>query len=456
MLRRTRTTKTLARRIDLQYFTRPHPFRQWRFWLSVAVPVIALGWLFTQRAQRGQQAYSSGPLSRSHAVFTRQCALCHVQRVGIFFEHVSEQDCLTCHDAPQHQANQAFTPKCSSCHVEHKGAMRLAATSDASCVQCHASLKTRGGRPRFAASVRGFDDAHPEFAPLSPGTTDPGRIKLNHYVHLQPGLMGPGNQPVQMACEDCHRPPSAAHDSWPYAISQLQVSIRTNDEPSPESSQARMLPPRFDRACAGCHTLEFDRHFPGQQVPHDKPETIHAFLLQRFGDYIDSHPAAMRESEPPNRQLPERLRAARVAQSFPEWVQFRVEEAEWLLWAKTCKQCHTLNFGEGSLPVVEESNITLRWLPHAEFDHRAHRMMSCTSCHARAISSRDSADVLLPGIQVCRECHREAGASRQAAEGRCFECHQYHDWDKARRMKGRFTVPELLGTAQVSPAPSRE
>ena len=64
MLRRTRTTKKLAKRIDLQYFARPHPFRRWRFWLSVAVPVIALGWFVTQRAQGGQKVYSSGPLAR--------------------------------------------------------------------------------------------------------------------------------------------------------------------------------------------------------------------------------------------------------------------------------------------------------------------------------------------------------------------------------------------------------
>ena len=74
MLRRSRTTKKLAKRIDLQYFTRPHALRRWRFWLSVAVPVIALGWLVTQRAQGGQKVYSSGPLSASHAVFTQQCS----------------------------------------------------------------------------------------------------------------------------------------------------------------------------------------------------------------------------------------------------------------------------------------------------------------------------------------------------------------------------------------------
>jgi len=40
-----RTTKKLAQRIDLNYFKRPHPFRQWRFWLSVCIPAAAILWL---------------------------------------------------------------------------------------------------------------------------------------------------------------------------------------------------------------------------------------------------------------------------------------------------------------------------------------------------------------------------------------------------------------------------
>ncbi len=43
MLRRIRTTKKLAKRMDLQYFTQPHPFRSWRLWLSILVPVVGGG-----------------------------------------------------------------------------------------------------------------------------------------------------------------------------------------------------------------------------------------------------------------------------------------------------------------------------------------------------------------------------------------------------------------------------
>ena len=448
MLRRTRTTKKLARRIDLQYFSRPHPFRRWRFWLSVAVPTLALGWLLTQRAQGGQKVYSSGQLSRSHAVFTQQCGLCHVTRAGTFFKEVSDQACLTCHDGPVHHSGQTFSPNCSSCHVEHKGVQRLSATSDAGCIQCHSRLRTRDGQPHYAGSINGFDRSHPEFSPLGKGKIDPGQIKLNHYLHLQPNLVGPANQRVQMTCDDCHR--AASGDSvWPYAAPGQNVTV----EQVPSrfiGLSGYMAAVRFAKHCAACHTLQFDRRFGNEQVPHDRPGVIHAFLAKRFAEYVAAHPAAVHEVEPPNRQLPERDLIPRVAHDRTEWVQFRVEDAEWVLWAKTCKQCHVLTFGTRVLPEVAKSNITQRWLLHAEFDHHAHRMMSCVACHARTPESHDTADILLPGIAVCQQCHREDGLSKEVAEGRCFECHHYHDWSRAKRTNGRFSIPELRGTALLT------
>src|SRR2546425_12439836 len=58
-----------------------------------------------------------------------------------------------------------------------------------------------------------------------------------------------------------------------------------------------------------------------------------------------------------------------------------------------------------------------------------------------------TSDVLLPGIQNCRQCHRPG---LDAAESRCFECHTYHDWSKEKPVKGRFTSQEVLhGTATI-------
>ena len=453
MIRRTRTTKALARRIDLEYFARPHPFRRWRLMLSIAVPAIALVWFFSQRAQGGQRAYSSGPLSYSHAVFAKQCGLCHVQQAGAFFRPVADKACLSCHDAPGHHENQRFTPACTSCHVEHKGAMRLSATADVNCTQCHEDLRTKSGAAQYEVSISNFGSKHPEFRAVRNHAGDPGHIKLNHYVHMQPNLIGPNQRRVQMTCDDCHRPEGAA-DSAPYPGSAAQVQYAAapqKDGAQPQRSEgnarAYMAPPEFANHCAGCHLLTFDKRFGEEQVPHDSPAVVRKFLAERFGGYIAAHPASVREVEEFDRELPERPNSLKIARDASEWVGFRVEDAEWLLYRKTCKQCHTLGVPAGSLPEVVKAQITRRWLAHGEFDHYPHRAVACGSCHLKAINSRETTDVLIAGIASCRDCHREDGPAREAAEGRCFECHQYHDWTKAQRTKGTYTIPELRGAA---------
>ena len=446
MLRRTRTTKKLAKRIDMQYFAHPHPFRRWRFWLSAAIPLLALGWFITQRAQGGQKVYSSGPLSHAHAVFTQQCALCHVKQAGAFSAQVTDKACLTCHDAPVHHVNQTFTPQCSACHVEHKGAALLQATSDAACAQCHAHLATRDGQPHYVTSISTFDKRHPEVAALRSTARDPGGVRLNHYLHLQPNLMGPNNTRVQMGCDDCHR--TSAADSWPYAAAGPQPVTATDKGSGRLQGERYLVPPSFARNCGACHTLQFDKRFDNEQVPHDKPEIVHEFLVKKFAEYISAHPGAVHEVDPPNRQIPERVRVPRVARNASEWVQFRVDDAEWLLYAKTCKQCHLLTTTDSPLPLVAKSNIAARWLTHAEFDHHGHRMMSCTACHARTTESRETSDVLLPSIETCERCHQPRGSEKEAAEGRCFECHQYHDSTKAKPTKGVFTIQQLRANVQ--------
>ena len=149
-------------------------------------------------------------------MLTKQCAACHVTQAGFFSEKVADQKCLACHDGAVHQAAQEFTPSCASCHADHRGAIRLAATSDANCTQCHANLTTRSGCDGFRAQHRHFENNHPEFAVLRAGRGDPGTIQLNHYRHMQPNLLGPNGSRVQMVCTDCHRSAADANAAWPY------------------------------------------------------------------------------------------------------------------------------------------------------------------------------------------------------------------------------------------------
>src|SRR5205807_985042 len=160
---------------------------------------------------------------------------------------------------------------------------------------------------------------------------------------------------------------------------------------------------------------------------------------------IDATPSALRSGPMPPIRIPARgpLSPQLLPHTAAEWVMFQVAQSEKLLWNKGCKLCHTIIFGNDPLPQVARSDIPQRWLPNADFSHDAHRMMSCTSCHSRAPSSRQTADVLLPSIQTCRQCHLELGSRAQAAEGRCFECHVYHKWNNEQPGKGKFDIPPL-------------
>src|SRR5580658_10116578 len=210
----------------MNYFKRPHPFRRWRFWLSVAVPLTAVLWLSWHALTGNQRVYSGGQMSPAHVVLGAKCDACHFELAGFFSAKTSDRACLACHDGPIHHANQVFTPHCSSCHEEHRGHARLAATSNSACAQCHANLRTTGPATKFVRDIENFGSGHPEFAAVRPGSTDPGTIKLNHAVHMKRNLAGP-NGPVQLDCDDCHRPPDST-DPWRFAAPTPPVSMNVS------------------------------------------------------------------------------------------------------------------------------------------------------------------------------------------------------------------------------------
>jgi hypothetical protein len=410
MAGRTRTTKKLAQRINLDYFKTVRGIPRWRRILSVALTVAGVAWLGWQGLRGSPKPYNAGPIARAHTLIGQKCTVCHVSQ-GSFQRTARDQACLACHDGPIHHAEQTFTPACSNCHVEHKGVMRLADTSDRACTQCHADLagKDRNVPPAVAANISGFDRTHPEFAVIRSGRIDPGTVKLNHAVHLKPDLRGP-HGPVQLKCVDCHRAPGTE-------------------------------PVSYEKDCSGCHTLEFDRRFQ-EPAPHKEPRVVYGFVVQRLTDYIAAHPREIPLVDEPDKRLPSRPPQP-PARDAAEWIQQRLVDAQLLLWRKSCKECHTLSYpnAPSALPEVAKAMITSRWLPHSEFDHEAHQLVACTSCHAKATTSKETSDVLIPGVQVCRSCHHSGS---DAAEARCFECHGYHDWSMEKWVSGAFTVQQLI------------
>ncbi len=422
MAGRIRTTKKLAQRITLDYFKTLHGIPRWRRILSGILVVAGLGWLGWYALAGSPKPYNAGPLGRAHALLERKCSACHVSQAG-FQKSAMDQACIACHDGPTHHADQTFTPSCSSCHVEHQGTLRLASTSDRACTQCHADLNTTHGRSAFVSKISGFDSSHPEFAALRPGSSDPGTIKFNHHVHLKDGLRGP-NGPVQLKCANCHRPSEVS----PTGATRGPIN------------GSYMEPVNYEKHCAECHALQFDRRF-SESVPHKEPQVVYDFVFGKLTGYIAAHPAEIPLVDEPDKRLPTRPPQP-PAHNAAEWVRQRMTDAQFLLWRKSCKECHRVSYPNGpdALPVVAKAAITTRWLPHAAFDHEAHQMVQCGSCHAKANESRETSDVLIPGVQTCQQCHH---TGKDAAEARCFECHTYHNWGTGKPVDGKFTVKQL-------------
>ena len=454
---RTRTTKKLAQRIDLNYFKRPTPLKRAKFWLSLLLPLLALVWIAERTLSKDSRVYSSGRMSEAHAVLEKECSACHVQQAGAFSAKAADSACLSCHDGPVHHGTAAKSLACATCHTEHRGRVNIAATSNQACAECHADLRDAGGRSHYTDSIRSFEDGHPEFTALRPvagiSANDPGTIKLNHAIHMKPIRRGPTGPTVQLECGNCHRPTAADADlayadpkyraaavTYKESDEVLPVQAGTLSPPRAVNGRELMAPVRFANACAACHLLTFDKRFD-EGVPHDKSEVVHAFVVKKFQDYIAAHPGDVRVMRDPNRDLTGKPMPpdVRILTSL-QWVAERTAEAEELLWRKTCKQCHTLTAkAANSLPAVA-ANTAARWMPHAKFDHGAHTGFTCVSCHEKALTSTEASDVLLPGIATCQTCH---APGPDHAESRCFECHTYHDWSKRKEVAPKFTLPAL-------------
>ena len=485
---RTRTTKKLAQRIDLNYFKRPTPLKRAKFWLSLLLPLCALIWIAWRGFSGDHRVYSSGRMSRAHAVLEKECAACHAQQAGAFSAKATDSACLDCHDGPIHHAVSSIGGKrlaCAECHTEHRGRVNISSASNQACAKCHADLSGESGPPHYEAHIRSFEDGHPEFAVLRKDRPDHvprwAGVRLNHAIHMKPIRRGPNGPNVQLRCGNCHNPPSIGPDltySDP-AYRSAAVSYKFSDQYlnsfgnslrplTPLSGRELMAPVKFANACAGCHSLSFDKHFD-IGVPHDEPKVIRAFLLKKFQEYIGAHRAELRVPRDPNRNLTGKPEGPAFRMLTPaQWVEERTSDTEELLWRKTCVQCHGLSIrlmdGEPmprvmpgmrteednrpvlrTLPEIAPVVSAQRWMPRAKFDHDAHRGFACVSCHAKALTSMESGDILLPGIATCKACHAP-GAGH--ADSRCSECHTYHDWSKRKEVAPKFTLPALRTVGQ--------
>ena len=432
--KRKLTTKNLVKRIKLFYFKRENRFRDARKKLTWLLPVVALvGMLpFIFEVGSGEKAFSNGPISKAHQVFEQNCQSCHTEK----FSSVKDEACLTCHDGPAHvdsvdQTYQAMTPGCATCHLEHEGNSALAFTGDALCVNCHGDLPQSFSATTIANPiVTGFDrGSHPDF----PGSeyTDNRPLKFNHAAHSSGEPRKIRDVELPIPCSDCHR----------------------TDLNSPIGD---LLPVTFDANCVSCHEreLEFDV-FVTLGSPRPAPHTrdvaqIREFIRQTYRAAIAADPSVV--DRPLGRGFdPEPSAAA--------WLAKAQSASEAFLFDRKCVYCHELASPGPDGPAVRETAPIVGrfvsdqarnepWIENASFSDRAHRAVTCASCHTEAATSEATGDVLIPHLADCTDCHGSSGILQDT----CAQCHLYHDRSLGVE-RDRQPVDVLIGRLSGDPAP---
>jgi len=361
----------------------------------------------------------AGPLHSGHSTISSDCESCHVNA----FERVPDSACTECHEVTRHVAESPVlgAQRCASCHREHNEPAELVNRHQDLCADCHADLPN----DVELEAARDFGDAHPAFriSLLLPTIAADGEIdwkiehqllsdahgadrsnlRFDHAAHLDAaGIVTPDDRRT-MECAECH---------------------------VPEPGGAAMLPIAMDEHCSGCHALNFDPDDPGRVVPHGDAQAVVQALVEYYSArLLGADPDAVEQRlRRPGRQL---TRADRDRAAAEARVQALAVAAD-IFERRTCANCHDVSRNEDAeLPwSVLPVRLTDTFFPHANFSHAAHdtEVTSCDSCH-NATASKTARDVLIPGIDSCRDCHGSSFASRNdpgQIPSTCIMCHSFH------------------------------
>jgi predicted CXXCH cytochrome family protein len=389
--------------------------------------------------------WSAGPLSPAHAhAAGRRCETCHQQ----FFTSVADRACRECHhDTNDHVskvrrdlASMGDPQRCGTCHHEHLGEQfQRVMQSDKLCTDCHADAKRTFG-PLKTQNVSGFgpDGVHPEFSVSlrkisfsgleEPPYRQPLRtalehsdLKFSHAQHLDPNKVT-SDRGTPLGCADCH---------------VLDVS------------SDRFKPITMKESCSGCHELNFDLGATERHLPHGNVMEA-MFVIEDYftRKYVDPRPQTVRTV---SRRLPDLERDPSIQEAVdrcdgPAVACARARaraEIETQFTRRGCVGCHVVEDAAGEEIherfKVEPVRITERYFPDAKFSHLAHRVQdnltgdrACEACHSAHKSTR-SEDLLLPNVERCVECHRDASheaaiahPGRKIVMTQCTGCHAYH------------------------------
>jgi predicted CXXCH cytochrome family protein len=382
------------------------------------------------------QLWSAGPLTPAHQLAAGQrCGSCHQQ----LFLHVRDATCRECHRGigdhvqPARLAETQLGPaqRCAQCHQEHHAPVSgLVVRDNGLCVDCHAHSDVRFGALKVHP-VEGFSlNTHPAFTVslLKPaGTADENgqlrwavsrepvstareqsNLKFSHAQHLDPEHVTRASDRGALGCSDCH---------------------------TLDADGEHFIPITMQRSCSSCHELTFDPQAPDRQLPHGKPRD--AILL--IQDYFVRNAVAPRApaSGFHRRRMPEEAEPQAACTAAPlECAMKRAQgEIQNQFTGRGCVSCHEVRDQHTSELLdrfqVEPVRLTRDYFPKVHFSHRLHAVQkgksgdaACLTCHA-VKASRRSADLFIPNLSKCLDCHSERLAVDRVTL-QCSSCHSYH------------------------------
>lgn len=361
-------------------------------------------------------SWSPGPLAGGHALFENKCSICHQTP----FKAVSDEVCTGCHKQVGHhlakedaQDKSFRNMRCTNCHIDHKGNERLVLHDSARCVSCHGNIKKEIASTALA-NVSDFASGHPPFHITirndkvvirvrqddKVSLVEHSGLKYSHQVHMdKDGISTPEGDTV-MKCQDCHKL---------------------------EDSGRHFSPMTMQKSCqqSGCHALDFTEPVEGQ-APHGSEHAVMDRLREFFAKWLSDTPE--NRAECTNKtgieglfscadELAQKNAASTLFRTVPTSNKDRLE----------CGECHQIEpTGNSEVPwKITPVRINRDWQPGATFSHGKHEAMNCTDCHDK-INSKVSADIAMPKIEKCRECHVGSQPRKGMVTSGCDSCHRFH------------------------------
>jgi len=394
------------------------------FFVVPAGRVLDLPWKeAATHAAFGDRFWNPGRLMLAHQPVEPKCAACH----EVAFQHVKDRACLECHKNIGQHVGPEMKPaalfegaRCATCHREHKGVKATHRDDDRFCVACHQDLKSHAANAT-ASKVSDFARDHPPFrltlaedgglrrvrqgeAPIS----QQPHLAFPHDKHLDPrGVKSPVQGRIRLDCSNCHKP---------------------------DASKRGFEPISMARQCQECHALKFEPAVTDREVPHGKVadaltviEEFYANLALKgtpdsfqkaFGVPGEGLLRSVGDPSPGERQNALVLASRKAKQVGAD-----------LIAVRSCKTCHeiaSVKSGQATEWKVTPVRQNMSFMPHARFDHQAHRQSKCATCHD-VQESKKSSDVSMPTIKACRECHGGSKPTEGKVMSNCLLCHGFHD-----------------------------